>query len=70
MENYSRISLNSSKNPKPLSNIIFSSENNIFNSILFFDLDLAFIKSNDKYYKFDRHKIQEINNTLYSKYND
>ena len=47
MENYSRISLNSSKNPKPLSNIIFSSENNIFNSILFFDLDLAFIKSND-----------------------
>lgn len=47
MENNSRISFNSSKNSKPLSNIISSSENNIFNSILFFDLDLAFIKSND-----------------------
>ena len=47
MENNSRISFNSSKNSQPLSNIISSSENNIFNSILFFDLDLAFIKSND-----------------------
>ena len=47
MENNSRIFFNSSKNSKPLSNIISSSENNIFNSILFFDLDLAFIKSND-----------------------
>ncbi len=33
------------------------------------DCDL-FIKSNDKYYKFDRHEIQEIKNTLYSKDND
>ena len=47
MENNSRISFNSSKNSKPLLNIMSSSENNIFNSILFFDLDLAFIKSND-----------------------